>query len=212
MIPSAMSCFDRFVKARTSGSATELSKCMYQLIAVCSLHITIKSHCCTRVNFLPVFAKLSHDRFTTNDILLMECQMFHELEWNVNHPTPQAFASEMILMLSHVLPRKSLETIMEVANYIIECAYLQPEYYQEDHSTLSFSAVVVSLGEVQHKVLPQAVSMQLYQKISTLLNCDFKHILDMGIKMKAMYEHESAQMTLRELYQNVDPRGFVYDI
>lgn len=212
VIPIAMSCFDRFVKARTSGSTTELSKSMYQLIAVSSLHITIKSHCCTRANFLPAFVKLSHNRFTSNDILLMECQMLQELEWNVNHPTPQAFASEMILMLSHVLPRKSLEMIMEVANYIIECAYLQPEYYQENHSTLSFSAIIVSLREVKHKILPPTASMQLCEKITTLLNCDFERILDMGIAMQAMYDHESAQMTLRELYQNVDPHGLVYEL
>jgi uncharacterized protein (UPF0305 family) len=142
----------------------------------------------------------------------MECQMLQELEWNVNHPTPQAFASEMILMLSHVLPRKSLEKIMEVANYIIECAYLQPEYYQENHSTLSFSAIIVSLREVKHNILPQTASMQLCEKITTLLNCDFERVLDMGMAMQAMYDHESAQMTLRELYQNVDPHGLVYEI
>lgn len=207
-----MSCFDRFVKAKASSSATELSKSMYQLIAVSSLHIAIKSHCCTRMNFLSAFAKLAHNRFTRNDILMMECQMLQELEWTVNHPSPQAFATEMILMLSHVLPRRSLEIIMEVSNYIIECAYLQPEYYQEDHSTLSFSAIVVSLREVQRTVLPQEASMQLCEKISRLLNCDFEHVLDMSIALKSIYDHESAQMTLKELYQNVDPRGLVYEI
>lgn len=102
--------------------------------------------------------------------------------------------------------------MLEVANYIIECAYLQPEYYQEDHSILSFSATILALSEVHRTVLPQAVYAQLCEKIAFLLQCDFERILNLSVQMKGMYDHESAHMNLKQLYSNVDPQGMVYQL
>lgn len=207
VIPVAMSCFDRFVETRP---IEELSRSMYQLIALVALHIGIKSHCCTRVNFLPAFAKLAAGRFTIDEIRTMELKMLSDLGWTVNHPTPQAFATEMLLVLSEHVPRKFLETTLEVANYVIECAYLQPEAYEEEHSTLAFAAVLVALRGVHRHILPRSVNIELCNKIESLVPCDFEHANQIGTQMTALFDHENAHLTLKELYQNVDPEGRVY--
>lgn len=203
-----MSCFDRFVDMRP---IEELNRSLYQLIALVALHISIKSHCCTRVNYLPAFAKLSAGRFSTDDIRAMELKMLSDLGWTVNHPTPQAFATEMLLMLSERVPRKYLETTLEVANYVIECAYLQPESFEEEHSTLAFAAVLVALRGVHRHVVPRNVNIELCEKVEFLVPCDFEHANKVGTQMTALFHHENAHLSLQELYQNVDPQGYVYD-
>jgi len=204
-----MSYYDRYLAKFPCDSK---AKC--QLVAVTSLYIAVKLYDVRRKDSLAFFAKLSDDRFSEEDICVMEMEMLEGLNWFVNPPTPQAFVYHFVHLLGTMLPPNQstshTSTIYEVANYVAEVSYLQLKVSCEKASTLAFASILVALNGVKSSVLSTKQRKEFVNVLFAFNFASGHRIAELADEMEEHLHTAEHHLTMDQVYAGLDPSGSVY--
>ena len=189
LVAVAMDILDRYQIMYPSDMGGEL----YQLAAMTSLYISIKSHSNELAQSfeLTQYVNLSRGQFCAQDLTQMELKIFNTLDWKLNPVIPSNFLVTLLGCLSLDCDGKKVDAnfvltvIYEVARYLIEVSIASPaiRFYGSTESettrpsNLCYAALLTSLDFVSPDYLPMITKEAFLKKSMTILNADTQEIL-----------------------------------
>lgn len=154
-VTRAMSYLDRFLAAGHASQSSPSARTYHQRRAAEALHdkreYQLASMCCLYVAvkmFEPLsmdaslLSEISHGCYSTAEILSMETSILHVLEWKLNGPTAQDFATHLLAMLKPSAYRYSIDTVKSILDSMLHQIEIAAADY--DVALVSPSAVAVA--------------------------------------------------------------------
>mmetsp|Transcript_22981 Transcript_22981/g.63973 ORF Transcript_22981/g.63973 Transcript_22981/m.63973 type:complete len:358 (+) Transcript_22981:43-1116(+) len=166
VVNTAINYLDRAVCHKTQTSETPVVKRDFQLMAVTSLYIAIKTHGQTesfegprRKLKIDAFVQLSRGVFTVETIEATERQILTDLKWRMNPPTNLRFISYLLRLLprwsnagsaKHFAQTKSM--IYEVSRYLAELSVCVSHFsFSYNSSTVAYASILCAMEILQNK-------------------------------------------------------------
>mmetsp|Transcript_27414 Transcript_27414/g.31962 ORF Transcript_27414/g.31962 Transcript_27414/m.31962 type:complete len:306 (-) Transcript_27414:222-1139(-) len=111
LVAVTMNFLDRYAMERSVDRKT------YQLAAMTCLFLVTKMHSSRSTNLLldvSSLVKLSQDAFEKNDVLGMERDILHTLNWNLHPPTPSTFVTYLSELIPFEFSKQSHNLFREI--------------------------------------------------------------------------------------------------
>lgn len=128
-----MSYLDRYLATRT------VNRRAFQLAAMTALYVAIKLYENGTFAISSVTA-LSRGYFISEHIVAMEEIMLQALNWHVHPPTPSAFCSDFMLLLSVDIPSEIRSEINELVRYLTELSVCDYWFVTRKPSTITIAS------------------------------------------------------------------------
>lgn len=216
-----MSYFQRF--ASTDKDAGTKRDCQLQSIA--ALYLTVKIHSeqsrAAASFLLELFQNLDGCCFTRACILEQEQKLLMELEWKLHPPTPQSFIYHfMLLLCSNEGSNAHLNSIFQVANYILDTLLPHPAVRSCKASSIAMASLRVALQGVKSTVVTAEtiVAFQLkieeaFEGILLEMNDELERISQLALVVfNNGASCDFTIMTLEEVRKNADEHCIVYEV
>ena len=157
----------RFQNSSSSSSWKPVAKKDFQLLAVTSLYIAIKTHGMTentdgprRKLKIEAFVQLSRDEFSVETIECCERQILRDLKWRVNPPTNLRFIANFLKLLpvwsingdygSHT---RAKSILYEVSRYLSELSVCVSKFsFNCPASLIAYASILCAMEVLQDSV------------------------------------------------------------
>jgi len=215
-----MSYFERF--ASTDKGAGTKRKCQLQSIA--ALYLTVKVHSeqsrSAASSLLKLFQNLDGCCFSRTCILEQEQKLLKELEWKLHPPTPQSFLYHFMLLLCNEGSNTHLNSIFEVANYILDTLLPHPVVRSCKASSIAMASLRVALQGVKSTAITKEKIIAFQLKIEKGFEGD---LLEMNNELERISQlalvvfnngdsGDFRVLTLEEVRKSVDEHCIVYEV
>ncbi len=143
--------FDRYFATRGNKCDADVAL----LVSLTALYIAIKVNERRKIK-MSTLSELSRDKFSPEDIEVMEMRMLTELSWLVHPPTTVDFIYELIKTMPSSVPAVTRQDIFELTRYIAELSVCDPFFVEQDSSSTALAALLNVLeDEVGLEVIPR---------------------------------------------------------
>ena len=142
-----MNLLDRYFAKYLDEHSEGLSKRHFQLLSLTCLYITIKMECHQGFLSMDVMIHLSREKFTKPQMILMEKEILHTLEWKVHPPTPFTFLQYFLMILP--ADQQLDHDTVEAARFHIELAVLDYRCIQQRASRIALAALLNAMEQRQ---------------------------------------------------------------
>mmetsp|Transcript_8098 Transcript_8098/g.15250 ORF Transcript_8098/g.15250 Transcript_8098/m.15250 type:complete len:293 (+) Transcript_8098:153-1031(+) len=144
--------FDRYMATRGNLCDSNLAL----LTSLATLYIAIKVNEKKKMK-LCTLAKLSRDRFSPQDIELMETEILTSLSWLVHPPTTLDFISHIIKLMPLDASLKTRHDIFDMSRYVAELSVCDRYFVEHHKSTIALATLLNVLeDEISYEEIPRA--------------------------------------------------------
>lgn len=155
--------FDRYFATRGNKCDADVAL----LVSLTALYIAIKVNERRKIK-MSTLSELSRDKFSPEDIEVMEMRMLTELSWLVHPPTTVDFLYELIKLMPSSIPSVTRQDIFELTRYIAELSVCDPFFVEQDSSSTALAALLNVLeDEVGLEVIPRETRETILRDITT---------------------------------------------
>ncbi|CAJ1936794.1 unnamed protein product [Cylindrotheca closterium] len=144
----------------------------FQLVAMTSLMLSIKLNDSTSVK-LDSMVKLGRGLFNEADVIAMETEMLHVLDWHVHPPTPVCFMRQLLRLLPPETSAIARYMIMEVTRFISEVSTCIYKFIKYSSSSMSMAAMKISMERIDTAIFPREQSDRFLQSVSSFTGIDY---------------------------------------
>eukprot|EP00934_Nitzschia_sp_Nitz4_P004938 Nitzschia sp. Nitz4//scaffold28_size193895//175697//176548//NITZ4_001689-RA/size193895-processed-gene-0.284-mRNA-1//-1//CDS//3329546054//4928//frame0 len=178
-ISIAMNCLDRFM-ATPDGCKILLDRNHFQLASMTALYTAVKIHEHEAMDPALV-STLSRGVHTAQAVEYMEQRMLQAIGWRVNPPTPGAFATNMLALVSpRALSDAEKEIILELASCQVHMATCSYDFVTVPPSHVALASILNAMGDL----LPQnGFCEQFASGIASTLGAELNNIRDLRISL-----------------------------
>jgi hypothetical protein len=143
--------FDRYMATRGNWCDSNLAL----LTSLATLYIAIKVNEKKKMK-LCTLAKLSRDRFSPQDIELMETEILASLSWLVHPPTALDFISHLIKLMPLDASLKTRHDIFDMSRYVAELSVCDRYFVEHHKSTIALATILNVLeDEISYEEIPR---------------------------------------------------------
>jgi hypothetical protein len=196
---------DRFLN-KTCSRCT-LEQC--QLVALTALYLAVKLHePMSAHKSAHLFIRFSDGHFKENDLISMETEMVHTLDWLLFPPTSQAFASLFIQLLPKDILVPYSHKLLEISTYIIEMIVFDLELFSENPASIACASIVLATEGAHTHILSSRGQCDLLSKLAQREIVDIASLAKLCGRMKMALEQSLGSMLA--LQESIDPEGIIY--
>mmetsp|Transcript_25838 Transcript_25838/g.44134 ORF Transcript_25838/g.44134 Transcript_25838/m.44134 type:complete len:327 (-) Transcript_25838:145-1125(-) len=182
VVSIAMSYFDRFVATHA------VNRRIIQLVAITALHLAIKLFEPKKLQ-ITCLIELSRGYFTSEHIIAMESSMLQSLQWHVHPPTPFAFCSDLLRLVSEDIHPNTRYDLEEMARFLTELSVCDYWFVTRNPSSIALAAII------------SAIELQGSRIDNLKYEVDFLHrVADIGIDITKDEEVTECYNRLRKLF------------
>ena len=150
MVAIAVSYLDRYVmKLHQSSLSGGCDRPTFKLAAVTSFYLATKVMSCMQIR-IESLVDLGRGSFNGDDILQMEHQILHLLEWRMNPPTVQSFIRQMWTMLP--ISIRTIDSIYYRSIYFAELAVYEYEFVTNDRYWIAVACILNAITSQQFEL------------------------------------------------------------
>jgi Cyclin, N-terminal domain len=150
MVAIATSYLDRYMmKLHQSSSSSGCDRPTFKLAAVTSFYLATKIMSCMQIR-IESLVDLGRGSFNGDDILQMEHQMLHLLEWRMNPPTTQCFIRQMWTLLPMSI--RKVDSIYYRSIYFAELAVYEYEFVSNDRCVIAVACILNAIISQQFDI------------------------------------------------------------
>jgi hypothetical protein len=150
MVAIAISYLDRYMMHLLHSSSSPTSFCdrpTFKLAAVTSFYLATKIMSCMQMR-IDSLVDLGRGSFDGKDILQMELQILHLLEWKMNPPTVQCFIRQIWTLLPKSIRRN--DSIFYRSIYFAELSVYENEFVVKDRCMIAVACVLNAIESQQY--------------------------------------------------------------
>lgn len=148
MVAIAISYLDRFMmkmqmhQSSSSSSSYGCDRPTFKLAAVTAFYLATKIMSCIQIR-IESLVDLGRGAFSGDDILQMENQILHQLDWRMNPPTTQCFIRQMWTLLPMTI--RKIGSIYYRSIYFAELSVYEYEFVTQDRYIIAVACIFNAL-------------------------------------------------------------------
>jgi len=188
-------------------SRCNLEQC--QLVALTALYLAVKLHePMSPQKSSHLFIRFSDGHFTENELISMETEMVHTLDWLLFPPIPQALVAHFIQLLPPRVLAPYTHKILEISTYIIEMVVFDLDLFSENPARIACASIVLATDGAHSHIMSSRDQHELLSKLAQCDIVDLATLAHLCERMKTALEQSLGSMLA--LQESIDPEGIIY--
>lgn len=202
-VARAMSYLDRFLAAGQASQSSPSARTYhqrraaealddkreYQLASMCCLYVAVKMFEPLSMD-ASLLSEISHGCYSTAEILSMETSILHVLEWRLNGPTAQDFATHLVAMLEPSTYRYSIDTVKSILDSMmhqIEIAAADYDVALVAPSAVAVASLINAFEGMSQDALSSKARRSFFSKVVNSVELDMNLVETVQRRLRSLF-------------------------